>query len=94
VTIDPPFIYTTLTLIVHGVAVSGSTASSVIVSGLPSGANYVGQRLYRAATGESKAIQSQSYSSPNYTFTLGSGTGTAGPFGSAPAGGEVVGIPN
>jgi hypothetical protein len=60
--------------------VAGSTGSAVIVSGLPTGKNYVGQHLFYpdAADGgsESRKISSQSFDggSGNYTFNF---TGSA-----------------
>lgn len=74
----------------QGLVVSGSTASSVVVSGLPAGRNYIGQRLYHQADGEARVINSQSYSSPNYTFTFGSGSNESGPFSVNPTAGDVV----
>lgn len=82
---------------VRGTVVTGSSASAVIVSGLPTGKSYVGtssaapQKLYDpAAGGEGRFIASQSYSSPNYTFTLGGGTGENGPFSATPTTGKTI----
>ena len=73
-----------------GAVVVGSTASAVIVSGLPSGMNYAGQKLYHLGTGEVRTIASQTYGSPNYTLTLGVGTGESGPFSATPTTGDTV----
>lgn len=69
--------------------IAGSTASSVTVSGLPAGHNYVGQHLYHIPSGEARTIAGQSYASGNYTFTFGSGAGEAGPFNAAPTAGDL-----
>ena len=68
----------------QGLAVAGSTASAVIVSGLAASLSFAGQRLYNQGTGEARTISGQSYAAPNYTFTFGAGTGEAGPFSLAP----------
>jgi hypothetical protein len=73
-----------------GVTVAGSTASSLILSGLPTGRSYVGQRLYHQVSGEARAIAAQTPSGGNYTFTFGTGTGEAGPFSIVPATGDPV----
>ena len=54
--------------ILTGTVVTGSTTSSVIVSGFPAGMNYVGQALYNQISGEVRIIATQSYSGSNYTF--------------------------
>jgi hypothetical protein len=74
--------------------VVSSTSSSVTVSGLPSGKSYVGQHLYHPASGEARAIASQSFGSGNYTFNFTGTTGTeAGPFSSVTAGDAVCPTP-
>jgi hypothetical protein len=73
-----------------GVTVAGSTNSSLILSGLPTGRSYVGQRLYHQVSGEARAIAAQTPSGGNYTFTFGTGTGEAGPFSIVPATGDLV----
>lgn len=81
---------------IPGTVVTGSSASAVIVSGLPTGKTYVGtsgtapQKLYDPATGEARFIASQSGGSPNYTFTLGAGTGESGPFSATPTTGNTI----
>jgi hypothetical protein len=74
----------------QGLTVAGSTASSLILSGLPTGRSYVGQRLYHQVSGEARAIADQTPSGGNYTFTFGTGTGEAGPFSIVPATGDPV----
>jgi hypothetical protein len=72
-----------------GAAVVGSTASAVIVSGLPSGRSYATQRLLHVPSGEARVIVSQAFASGNYTFTLGSGAGELGPFSAAATAGDI-----
>jgi hypothetical protein len=52
-----------------GTVVAGSTTTSVVVAGLGSGRNFVGQHLYHQS-GESRLIGAQTFASGNYTFTF------------------------
>jgi lysophospholipase L1-like esterase len=64
-----------------GAVVVGSTVSAVIVSGLPSGRNYVTQHLVHLLSGEARTIAGQSYAGGNYTLSFTGTAGTeAGPF--------------
>jgi hypothetical protein len=74
----------------QGLAVTGTTASVVIVSGLPSGRNYALQSLYHQASGEFRQIASQTPTGANYTFTLGTGADESGPFSVAPLAGDAL----
>lgn len=77
-----------------GTVVVGSTGSAVIVSGLPSGKSYVGQRLYHGPTGEARVIGSQSFGSGNYTFNFpGTAGTTTGPFSAVTTGDAVSPAP-
>lgn len=67
-----------------GVAVAGSTGAVVIVSGLPAGFRYVGEKLYNDASGEARIISGQSYASPNYTFTFAGSASSDPPAEDAP----------
>jgi hypothetical protein len=78
-----------------GVVVTGSTATAVIVSGLPSGGAFVKQYLYNPVSGERRVILSHTYSGGNYTFTLNAtdattGDDTTGPFSSTPTTGQLI----
>lgn len=76
-----------------GLIVSGSTVSSVTVSGLPSGYQFTGQRLYNLSTGETRVVSGQAVSGSNYVFTLGTSTGESGPFTTVTAGNIIVLVP-
>lgn len=77
-----------------GFVVDGSTNSVVIVSGLPAGRQYVGQRLYHTPSGEARLIVSQEADGDDYVFEFPGLPGTAsGPFSSLVVGDLVSPTP-
>jgi hypothetical protein len=77
-----------------GTVVTGSSGSSVIVSGLPTGKNFVGQHLFHYPSGEARTIASQTVAGSNYVLSFSGALGTeAGPFSSVSAGDSVSTTP-
>jgi hypothetical protein len=74
-----------------GAVVTGSTTTTVIVSGLPTGYNYVNQKIFNLTTVEQRYIASQSTSGSNYIFTIGTGSNDLGPF-TAVAAGNIIAV--
>jgi lysophospholipase L1-like esterase len=79
-----------------GTIVSGSTTSTVIVSGLPPNLAYTGQHLYNFSTAESRTVGGAQFdqTTGNYSFLFSGPTGTQlAPFGVVTTGNSVTVTP-